>query len=381
MKIVRHTTTLFYYDGPQVFEAMDAIGGHYIAVMIEPDPDENRYLMTGVEPERLRQFRRGMIDLRSLLIERQETEWYLAKAYKASANEFMLEPQTGALENSDFLPDAGFLLHDQLAEEITLREARERNNLVLEIAVEPPEAAAGHRIRIGTLAELLGHIQAMVKHAYSTALKDVPEAVRRAIDRKDAHLLDVVVPAATGSFLIVLEGAKTPDLLGQSELARALRCVDELFANVSDPKRALEEVRKRKGHLAGSYLRLLRFLDSKKTGLRYAWAEPNFEKPNRKTIAESEVAPLVSALSGVASLGAESVELVGTVDNVKVDSGTWRITTSEGVFSGKTKRDGPCLAGTENGGSYRFSCEEIIEEMEGTGREKRSLYLIEYQPI
>ena len=29
MKLIRHTKTLFYYDGPQVIEARDAIGGHY----------------------------------------------------------------------------------------------------------------------------------------------------------------------------------------------------------------------------------------------------------------------------------------------------------------------------------------------------------------
>ena len=33
MKQIQHTNTLFYYDGPQVFEARDAIGGHYVAVL------------------------------------------------------------------------------------------------------------------------------------------------------------------------------------------------------------------------------------------------------------------------------------------------------------------------------------------------------------
>ena len=35
MKTIRHTTTLFYYDGPQIFEARDSIGGHYVAVLVE----------------------------------------------------------------------------------------------------------------------------------------------------------------------------------------------------------------------------------------------------------------------------------------------------------------------------------------------------------
>jgi len=127
MKTIRHTTTLFYYDGPQIFEARDAIGGHYIAVMVGTESGDDRYLVAGVEPERLRQFRRGMIDLRSLLLERQIPEWHLARASESSENDFVLEPQDGSLEKSGFLPESGFMLHDQPAEETTLREARERN--------------------------------------------------------------------------------------------------------------------------------------------------------------------------------------------------------------------------------------------------------------
>ena len=80
MKTIRHTTTLFYYDGPQVFEARDAIGGHYVAVMVEPENGQDRYLVAGVAPERLRQFRSGTLDLRSLLAEAGAEEWYLAPA-------------------------------------------------------------------------------------------------------------------------------------------------------------------------------------------------------------------------------------------------------------------------------------------------------------
>src|SRR3989338_10226462 len=78
MKTVHHTQTLFYYDGPQVFEARDVIGGHYVAVMIEPENGHDRYLVAGVAPERLRQFRAGTLDLRSLLTQGGEGEWYLA---------------------------------------------------------------------------------------------------------------------------------------------------------------------------------------------------------------------------------------------------------------------------------------------------------------
>ena len=287
MKTIRHTATLFYYDGPQVFEARDAIGGHYVAVMVEPQGEQDRYLVAGVAPERLRQFRSGTLDLRSLLVEARGQEWYLAMTADGLDQPLVLVPQQTLLMESGLLPDEGFVLHDRPAEDLALKEARERNNLVLEIAVDPPESAEEHRIRVGTLVGLLGHVQTMVKHAYGAALRDLSLDTRRAIDRSDAHLLDVVIPAASGSFRVVLEGAKSPDLLGQNELARALGRVDVLFEMASDPQQALAAVKANSGHLAGAYLRLLRFLVKHQMGLRYAWAEPSFTKPNCRAITEA----------------------------------------------------------------------------------------------
>ncbi len=380
MKTIRHTTTLFYYDGPQVFEARDAIGGHYLGVLVEPQSDQDSYLVAGVAPERLRQFRSGTLDLRALLVEAGEEDWYLATAAAGLDHPLALTPQRTPLRESTLLPDTGFLLHDRPAEELALREARERNNLVLEIAADPPEAAEEHRIRVGTLIGLLGHMQTMIKHAYGAALRELKPDNRRSIDRTDAYLMDVVIPAAAGSFRVVLEAAKTPDMLGQSELARALQRVDVLFENASDPEKALATVKAHRGHLAGAYLRLLRFLVQHKTGLSYSWAEPAFAKSNNRAVTEAEAGPLVDVLSGVSNLGGESVTIVGAFEKANRSTGSWGLLTADGLFSGKVKEGGPSLEGLKIGGSYRFSCVEEIEEIEGTGRELRTLYLNEHEP-
>ena len=73
--------------------------------------------------------------------------------------------------DSGFLPDAGFVLYDRSSDDSVLREARERNNLVLEVVAEPPEAAMQHRIRATTLAGMLNLVQGMVKYAYRTEMK------------------------------------------------------------------------------------------------------------------------------------------------------------------------------------------------------------------
>jgi len=382
MKTIRHITTLFYYDGPQVFEARDAIGGHYVAVMVEPLDGLDRYMVAGVEPERLRQFRSGIIDLRNLLIERPFDDWFLSTvASEGNFENLALQRAEGRLAESTFLPAAGFMLHERPAGELALAEARFRNNLVFEFAVDPPEAAEEHRIRIGTLVGLLTHVQTMVKHAYGAALRDLTLSTRRAIDRSDAHLMDVVVPATAGSFRIILEAAKSPDLLGQSELARALRRVDVFFDKASNPEEAAQVVRNNRGHLAGAYLRLLRFLVKHNTNFRYSWAEPTSASPSSRSISEGEAAPLVSLLEGVSNLGSESASLVGTLEEADVTRGTWRIATTDGKYSGEVKKGGPSLQGLKMGSSYKFSCVEEIEESEWTGREQRTLYLIEHRPV
>jgi hypothetical protein len=157
--------------------------------------------------------------------------------------------------------------------------------------------------------------------------------------------------------------------------------VDLLFEKASDPQQALATVKQHRGHLAGAYLRLLRFLVKHRTGLRYAWAEPTFDRPRARAVSESEAGPLVAVLSGVANLGSETVELVGTLEKADVERGSWRLSTPDGTYSGSIKEGGPSLAGLVLSATYRFSCVEEIEEAEGTGREQRTLYLIEHGPV
>ena len=112
MKSIRHTATLDYYDGPQIFEASDAVGGHYVCVMVEPDGGQDQYLVVEVQGERLQQFRSNTLDLRSLLTERGEQEWFLAKTSGGLDAPLALQPQTTALAASPYLPEPGFLLND-----------------------------------------------------------------------------------------------------------------------------------------------------------------------------------------------------------------------------------------------------------------------------
>ncbi len=104
-------------------------------------------------------------------------------------------------------------------------------------------------------------------------------------------------------------------------------------------------------------------------------------KPSNRSISEGEATPLVSLLSGVSNLGSEPVTLLGTLEEVDVTRLTWRIATPDGKYSGEVNQGGPSLVGLTTGSAYRFDCIEEIQEVEGTGREQRTLYLIEHRPV
>ena len=89
----------------------------------------DRYLVAGVAPDRLRQFRAGAIDLRSLLVGSDEDERYVATAGNGVESVLELERLTTPLVESGYLPDEGFLLHEHASDGV-LMEARGRHERV-----------------------------------------------------------------------------------------------------------------------------------------------------------------------------------------------------------------------------------------------------------
>lgn len=105
MKSVRNIATLVYYDGPIVFEARDCYGGHYVGMAVE---EENSFVIFGVAPERLQQFKDGSVDLLDLMLHREDPAWYIGTPNDVG---YDITEQTASLsEMTDYLPDPGFLM-------------------------------------------------------------------------------------------------------------------------------------------------------------------------------------------------------------------------------------------------------------------------------
>ena len=369
MKTILHTATLLYYDGAQIFEGRDLIGGHYVATLIDDANGADTYAVVGVSPESLRRFRSGLIDLKSLMLETPDEQWYIAQPEGDEDVPIRLKPKTSPLAESDCLPDDGLVLYDDSIDDLALTEARVRGNVVFEFSVNPPETARGHRVRAGTLAGILSHIQRMVKYSYQREMSDRPARLY-----KDEYLMDVVIPAAPGSFRVVLEAATPPDMFGSGGLAIAMKRMDEVFESVADPRKAVERLRDHKGHLAKSCINLLGFLSNVGAGLRYSWAEPSLTAAKHGGVSQADAENLSRILSEVVDIGREDITLEGELERANRSVDSWALLTKEGVKSGKIRDCEISLNGLEVGKRYRFDCVEEIE-VDSAGRESHALYL------
>jgi hypothetical protein len=101
MKTIKHTKTLVYYDGVQVFAGQDAGGDNYIGAMIDAVGNADRYLVVAVAPDPLRRFYVGEINLRTLLLDSSVDGWYTALVDDDLERPVSLESQQGPLLEMD----------------------------------------------------------------------------------------------------------------------------------------------------------------------------------------------------------------------------------------------------------------------------------------
>ena len=382
MTSISPTEILIYYDGVEVFAGCDPIGGHYIGMALKRTSKYEHYLVTGVRPERLRQFRWGTVDLRTLFLEAPGGHWYKARAGGDLGECVELEPQEGSIADADdLLPLEGLTLHDGPIDDLALQEARARHNVVFEFSIEPPEAAESQRVGMITLARLLLRMQSVVKFAYQSAVRDLSSQDKSGVYPPDGYLMDVVVPAAPGSYRIILEAAKPADMFGYNALVIGLKRLDDIFASADEPDLAQEILQKHKGRLAGSYIKLMKLLSDSDTGLSYSWAYPDLKSPNHGGVSGDDARLLASTPFDVTRRATELVTLEGEFERVNRKRGDWGLLTENDVVkTGRIADGGPELNGLEVGKRYRFQCQED-SELDAIGREKRALYLVKIKTV
>ena len=335
---IRHVTTLAYYDGPVVFEARDTIGGHYIAVTGRSRGI--RYLVAGVAPSALRAFREGEIDLRHLLLESDPDCRYTTTSLPGACNdELEVERFEEPLEENGFLPDPGFVM-ERLPSSDLVGHAGD-NRLVLSL-----DESAGN-IGARAYTELILQIQALVRRVLTNIKGKGDEWSWR------DGVFDVVVPAAPGSFRVVLGTSGRQNRRFNTRMSDALHRVDGLFQHSGDPEQVLNAAVKNGVDVAYAYLKLLQLLIKNRTGLSYAWAGREVQLSGG-SVSRRQAVTLEETLTHQIS---RQITLEGRLYRCNSGTGFWGLKTHAGKRRGRSIRPlGPDLSGLQLGEYYRFTC-------------------------
>lgn len=374
--------TLVYYDGVELFVAEDAVRTRYLCLLFEQGQDVDKYIAVALSRERLRQFRLGEVDLLTVLTSRELPTWYTLHSRGDVTIPLPLEAAAAGPIPDSMLPDPGFTLKQVTSADNLVREAVAKGNTLLEIGANPPESAAEHRIRARTLSGLLAVVQSMVTHAYAKSLSHLSPLVRREVSRKNAPILNALL-FQPGSFKVVLESADERDLFDQSEIDRGLERISYLLEFSDSAEITIERAKENKGHLAAAYIRLLEFVVDTGTPFTFRWSSPAEQKLVSRSITVTQARPLLEALRATQEIGSEVVILTGKLWMANQAKGSWGIESQDDGkdYTGEVKTGSPNLDGLTISRRYRFECEEMIEEVAGTGREKRTLYLLQHEEI
>ena len=248
MKKVSVTAILDYCDGTLAFEARDPIGGHYIGAAIKPGSNgQNRFIVAGARPERLREFRAGALDLRALMLEAPGGEWHIVSADGDPGEDVELEPQESNIADAAaLLPLEGYKLEPAPEGDPALKEARARHKVVLALTLSP----TANRIGMNAAGSLLLLMQKVIERA-------CPETG--------------MLVTELGPDRIILEAADPPKMLGYDRLAQGLQRMDQAFAAAGAYPPGSED--RPDDSCAG----LIRFLAGRGAGLSYSWAHPDMD--------------------------------------------------------------------------------------------------------
>ena len=397
---ILYTRTLDYYDDILVFEAKDAIGGTYVASHLEAVPSGNRYLLVGCKPEDLRLFRHGTKDLRSLIVESARYGWYLADLFDVE-KPLKVEEQIAGGIPEDYLPGDGYKIAEFEVDHETARRAREQDNVVIQISIEPPEASQGYRVRSDTLAGLLTRVENLTRYAAEQVAEEDEGPSPRTRETRNAGRLEIL-DISHGSIKVTMQAVSGLDTNRESMLEKALDQLDHLFNDLDSPDLMERDLSRYDPKVANACLRLMRFLRTKRTGFSYTWATPTSLRPSHRAVsldrarrAAKELPELLVAINYeipkelpelLVAISDESPEediiLNGTLEMADEPGNRWRLRDPEqGVREGMVGEGGPSLSNLVIDRRYRFAC---VEEMQATGRGRRRnpvLFLKSIKPL
>lgn len=377
--------TLVYYDGPEVVLAFDQLSTRYVCVLVERSDMRELYFCTPISPEKSISLISGNTDLRSVFITAEIPEFFTLE-FSSKADEL---PQLSAIMQNNipekWFPTESFYITESRKNDPSLvTEAQRKNRAIIELSLDPPEAANETKIKAANLGYALTVFQTLVKHAYHKSIASLSAKARKFLDQEDNFDMEVI-GFASGSFKIRMQSRNAPDLTGYTEISRGFLKIDEVMSPMEDPEQQKELLRKNAGHFLKAFEKFIKLAIDFNSSIAYSWTIPESSDIHASRLSRKQAEPIYSILCATQELSVEKVVLHGRITRADIRTGLWTLfdEDNEIYYSGKSDPAAyVSLSGvTIQSKRYELNCEEHLIEEAITRKEKTQLFLISYQEL
>lgn len=362
---------LVYYDFPEIFVAYDNVGTNYLCLLISADNQETNYISTAISTKRLSNFVNGKIDLREIFEKPETNNWLFFNQVKEIIEAKIWEGES--LPN-EYLPDEGFIYQKQLqGEELILNEAIEKNNAVVHLALSDSED--NYSIDADNLGDIVKLYQIIIENSYKKALLQRNIKEKKSFYVPNNYKLRAFA-SSYSSFNLHLYSTSYKDLWGNANIELGLEKFDEITKDYENQDDFVASLRTVKGHTLSSLKKLVKKLIDNNIKLKHKWFAPNQEKVHLTIIDKVKAEKIYEVLNLSEELTEETKIFFGFFVQVDVEKGTWRIFNLEDKKEYSGEAQGHTLQGvTVETVNYKLTCQEIIEELKVTEKEKTKYIL------
>lgn len=347
---------LVYYDVPQVFSAKDAVGSHYLCLLVDEEGNNLQYLTLPISQGKLTKVVCGLIDLREAFVNSEMQKWFIAKVTEqevlATEAPFKVVPE-------EYLPEEGYYceLYSQ-SEEAIVSEILERENAIVHIAIS--DGSHKNSIKVNILSSIAKAFQDLIKYISKKAKIDEADYSLRAFG------------SSIGSFNIHLENEGSRDMYKQMPIEYALKMINEILNYEVGEDAYIEKLKEVKGHSIGILKKIVSEIIEENVSIKYKWGTPSSANISIKVLNIDRALKIKEILDNASDeLQEEEIIFEGIAKKVDV-KGEWRILNEADnkEYSGKAV-DTDLLSGiTTDTKKYRFICTETISFDKITDKEK-----------
>jgi len=374
-----------FYDIPRLFSARNRSGQYFLALSVEEDADEHKFLYVPVSAQRLSYIRTGGLDLRQAFNQPEDGTVVLVKI--PARGDATATTKFASELPEDWLPMADEFLALEGSEEFSrtvvdvYRVSSSTRREAVNILVHSRDS---RRTEIPTrrLSSILSTFQELVDalgqrcEGEPTLRGAIPAGITDRTRMNVAHTFP-------GSFGVHMRADQNSDLLNDSLLGGSLQELAHLLDARDDEERLSNKLHYLKGRAASKYRSFLESVASSDHGLRLLWGSPKDGRGGHFDLTREEIASALRVVSAIDLQMAEEVIIPCVLVGLNVRTKTYELSSldDEQKFSGRISDEAPKeVSHATLSQQYKAFLRRMIE-VQASGEEKEKWILTDLQPL